>query len=97
MSGAFAAPSSSTASLAGMLVATLACLPWVRPAAAYGADAGRATAEGLAVMLLVPWLADKLGQSNPPLVGWAVAVASMPLVLAVDALDKRLRAAQRRR
>ena len=48
-------------------------------------------------VLLVPWLAAKLGQSNPPLVGWAVAVASMPLVLAVDALDKRLRAAQRRR
>jgi len=33
-------PSSSTASLAGMLVATLACLPWVRPAAAYGAAEG---------------------------------------------------------
>ena len=31
----------------------------------------------------------KLGHANPPLAGWAVAFASIPLVLTVDWLDKR--------
>ncbi|WP_205873686.1 cation-translocating P-type ATPase [Mycobacterium camsae] len=50
---------------------------------------------GLAISLLelwVPPVARLLGQWNPPLWGWAVALASMPVLLAVDALDKRLRA-----
>jgi calcium-translocating P-type ATPase len=42
-------------------------------------------------VLWVPALADQLDQANPPLAGWLVAVASMPLMLAVDALDKRSR------
>lgn len=49
----------------------------------------------LAFSLTVLWwpaVADILGQANPPLAGWAVALASMPILLAVDALDKHLRA-----
>ncbi|MEX0847124.1 MAG: cation-transporting P-type ATPase [Ilumatobacteraceae bacterium] len=42
-------------------------------------------------VLLVPWFASHLGHASPPLWGWAVAAASIPLVLAVDALDKRHR------
>ncbi|MBM7503009.1 cation-translocating P-type ATPase [Agromyces aurantiacus] len=44
------------------------------------------------VLLWVPPIADLLGQANPPLVGWAVALASIPILFAVDALDKRARA-----
>jgi calcium-translocating P-type ATPase len=43
------------------------------------------------VVLLVPAIAGMLDQANPPLWGWAVAVATMPLMLIVDALDKRHR------
>jgi len=43
------------------------------------------------VVLLVPWFASELGQANPPLAGWLIAVASVPLLLAVDAVDKRRR------
>lgn len=49
----------------------------------------------LAFSLTVLWwpsVADILGQASPPLAGWAVALASMPILLAVDALDKHLRA-----
>lgn len=47
---------------------------------------------GLVISLLelwVPPIARLLGQWNPPLWGWIVALASMPVLLAVDALDKR--------
>lgn len=44
------------------------------------------------VLLWVPPIAEVLGQANPPLVGWAVAFASMPVVIAVDAADKAFRA-----
>ncbi|WP_430646886.1 cation-translocating P-type ATPase [Agromyces sp. GXS1127] len=43
------------------------------------------------VVLLQPTVAEILGQANPPLAGWAVALASMPVHIAVDAADKRLR------
>ncbi|MGR0218899.1 cation-translocating P-type ATPase [Agromyces sp. ZXT2-6] len=49
----------------------------------------------LAFSLLVLWwpaVADILGHANPPLAGWAVALASMPILIAVDAADKALRA-----
>lgn len=49
---------------------------------------------GLAFSLLelwVPPIAKLLRQWNPPLWGWVVAFASMPVLLAVDALDKQLR------
>ncbi|MHA7649377.1 cation-translocating P-type ATPase [Mycobacterium sp. ML4] len=49
---------------------------------------------GLAISLIelwVPPVARLLGQWNPPIWGWVVALASMPVLLAVDALDKRLR------
>ncbi|KRE22428.1 cation-transporting P-type ATPase [Agromyces sp. Soil535] len=55
---------------------------------------------GVAVSLLVLWVppvARALGQANPPLWGWAVAFASIPILLAVDALDKHLRARAGRR
>lgn len=42
-------------------------------------------------VLLVPWAATHLGQASPPLWGWVLAVLSMPMVLAVDALEKWLR------
>jgi magnesium-transporting ATPase (P-type) len=49
----------------------------------------------LAFSLTVLWwpaVAEILGQANPPLAGWAVALASMPILIAVDAIDKQLRA-----
>ncbi|BBX97080.1 cation-translocating P-type ATPase [Mycobacterium lacus] len=49
---------------------------------------------GLAISLVelwVPPVARLLGQWNPPLWGWLVALAAMPILLAVDALDKHLR------
>jgi magnesium-transporting ATPase (P-type) len=44
------------------------------------------------VVLLVSPLALLLGQATPPAAGWAVAVGSTVVLLAVDALDKRARA-----
>jgi calcium-translocating P-type ATPase len=44
----------------------------------------------MAVVFVGP-VADLLGHASPPLWGWVVAVASMPVMLAVDALDKRHR------
>lgn len=44
------------------------------------------------VVLYVGPIARQLEQAGPPLWGWLVAVCSMPVVLAVDALDKRRRA-----
>jgi magnesium-transporting ATPase (P-type) len=41
-----------------------------------------------AVFLFVPAVADVLGHSSPPLVGWVIALGSIPLVLAVDAVHK---------
>jgi magnesium-transporting ATPase (P-type) len=54
-----------------------------------------AAAIELAFSLLVLWwpaVAEILGHANPPLAGWAVALASMPILIAVDAADKALRA-----
>lgn len=48
------------------------------------------------VALLVSPIALILGQAAPPAAGWAVALASAPVVLAVDALDKRIRAGRPR-
>ena len=47
------------------------------------------------VVLWVPSIAALLGQWNPPIWGWVVALASMPVLLAVDALDKHVRARRR--
>jgi hypothetical protein len=44
------------------------------------------------VVLLVPAIGQMLGQANPPMAGWLVALVSAPVVLAVDALDKHVRA-----
>jgi hypothetical protein len=44
--------------------------------------------------LLVLWvgpIADELGHTSPPMVGWVVAFAAAGLVVAVDALDKTRR------
>ncbi len=43
------------------------------------------------VVLLVTPVALLLGQAPPPAAGWLVALASAPVLLAVDALDKRTR------
>ncbi len=47
------------------------------------------------VMLLVAPVALLLGQAAPPAAGWAVALGSAVAVLAVDALDKEVRARRR--
>jgi magnesium-transporting ATPase (P-type) len=44
------------------------------------------------VVLLVTPIALVLGHASPPAVGWALALLTAALVLAVDALDKHLRA-----
>ena len=43
------------------------------------------------VTVFVPAIAQTLGQAPPLAIGWVVAVATMGLMLGVDALDKRLR------
>jgi magnesium-transporting ATPase (P-type) len=43
------------------------------------------------VVLLVTPIALVLGHAKPPAVGWAVALSSAFVVLAVDAMDKRIR------
>ena len=48
------------------------------------------------VVLLVTPLALVLGHATPPAAGWAVALSSAFVVLAVDALDKRIRARRTR-
>ncbi len=47
-------------------------------------------------VLLVRPFARVLDHANPPFWGWVVALLSMPLLLAVDALDKRRRRASKR-
>jgi magnesium-transporting ATPase (P-type) len=51
---------------------------------------GFALVFSLAVLFIAP-IADELGQTNPPLIGWLVAVASAGVLLAVDAFDKNRR------
>lgn len=54
---------------------------------------------GLAISLIelwVPPIARLLGQWNPPLWGWAVALAAVPILFGVDALDKYRRTHRRR-
>ena len=49
----------------------------------------------LTFALLVVYIgpvATQLDQAGPPVLGWVVAVASVPVVLGVDALDKWIRA-----
>ncbi|MDF0515614.1 cation-transporting P-type ATPase [Agromyces sp. H3Y2-19a] len=53
-----------------------------------------AVAVGLAFSMLslwIPALAGLLGQAPPPLSGWLMALAAIPILLAVDALDKSVR------
>lgn len=51
---------------------------------------GVGVAVSLAVLLIDP-IATELEHASPSLVGWAVAAAAIPAVLAVDALDKHRR------
>ncbi|HEX6222438.1 MAG TPA: cation-transporting P-type ATPase [Acidimicrobiia bacterium] len=44
-----------------------------------------------AIFLLVPPIAGMLGHESPPVAGWAIALASIPLLLAVDTVHKSLR------
>lgn len=48
-------------------------------------------------VLLVPPIARELGHANPPAAGWAVAMASIGVLLGVDMLDKRYRARSQKR
>jgi magnesium-transporting ATPase (P-type) len=47
------------------------------------------------VVLFVPFLADELDHAPPPAAGWAVAILSAGVLLAVDAASKRRRRASR--
>ena len=49
----------------------------------------------LAVLLVTP-VAEVIGHAPPPAVGWLAALLAAPVLLAVDALDKRIRATQPR-
>lgn len=49
------------------------------------------------VVLWVPPIAMAIGHQSPPFWGWVVAIASMPILLAVDAFDKSVRAGAIRR
>jgi magnesium-transporting ATPase (P-type) len=49
------------------------------------------------VVLLVGPLAHALEHASPPLAGWGIALCSMAVLIAVDAVDKHRRAARRRR
>jgi magnesium-transporting ATPase (P-type) len=49
------------------------------------------------VTLTIPPIADQLGQTVPNAAGGIVALAGWPVVLGVDALDKRRRRHRRRR
>jgi hypothetical protein len=44
-----------------------------------------------AAFLLIRPVAEVLGHKSPPGVGWAIALASIPVLLVVDALHKTLR------
>jgi calcium-translocating P-type ATPase len=44
-----------------------------------------------AAFLMVPPVADLLGHQSPPMVGWLVALGSIPLLLVVDGLHKTVR------
>ena len=49
------------------------------------------------VILLIPSIASVFGQASPPAWSWLVAATAIPAVLGVDALDKSIRNAWRRR
>ncbi len=42
-------------------------------------------------LLVLPPIADFLGQASPPLWGWSIALAAPAVLLLVDAVDKKLR------
>ncbi|HEX7096344.1 MAG TPA: cation-transporting P-type ATPase [Acidimicrobiales bacterium] len=46
------------------------------------------------VVLVVRPIADELGHAPPPVAGWVVAALAAPVLFAVDAVDKRRRAAR---
>jgi hypothetical protein len=48
-----------------------------------------------AVFLFAPPVATVLGHESPPLVGWMIALGSVPLLLAVDAVHKTMSAKRR--
>jgi magnesium-transporting ATPase (P-type) len=67
-------------------------LPWMGNKLLIGAVA---TALFIAAgFLFIPAVAELLGQEPPPGVGWAIALASIPLLIAVDAVHKWLRRAR---
>lgn len=69
---------------------TPAALGWTTNSLLLGA-VGVDVAMGLAI-LYIPPVADALGHSAPPLIGWTVALAGAAAILTVDWLDKRRRA-----
>ena len=46
--------------------------------------------------LLIPAVAELLGHESPPTVGWVIALASIPLLLVVDAAHKSIRRVRQR-
>jgi magnesium-transporting ATPase (P-type) len=86
----------------GQAANAFACRSSTRWPGALGWTTNRLLIPGIAVglafsfaVLLVPAFALVLGHASPPLAGWIVALLSAPLVLGVDAVDKRVRAQRR--
>jgi magnesium-transporting ATPase (P-type) len=85
----------------GQAANAFACRSTRRWAGAIGWTGNRLLLAGVALELLlmvgflfIPPLAAVLGQAPPPWQGWLVAALTAPVVLAADALDKRLHRAR---
>ena len=86
----------------GQTANAFACRSTTRWPGALGWTTNRLLIPGVAVGVVFAFVtifwesaADTLDQANPPLVGWAVALATAGAVLAVDAWDKHTRHAAR--
>lgn len=100
-------PESSLASASGAAFATVvlaqtanafACRSTTRPAWRLSLRTNRLLVVGATVelaiaaaFLFVPPVAEVLGHESPPAIGWAIALASIPLILITDAIHKTLK------
>lgn len=100
-------PESTLAAASGAAFATVvlaqtanafACRSTTRPAWGLSLRTNKLLVVGATVelaiagaFLFVPPVAEVLGHESPPAIGWAIALASIPLVLIADAVHKALR------
>ena len=102
--GSVAAAASGAAFLAvvaGQSANAFACRSTTRSPAAMGWTTNRLLLPAVLIelafaiaVIVIPPVADELGQAPPPLAGWAMALLAAAAVLAVDHIDKRLRRAR---